>query len=135
MTFTASGSTTRRAFPGLNEDEQVRHKGDLIYPNLFLSAACDHVAVFLLYAKGPGITTIDCHFLFEPQEIDSPAFDPSDAVDFWHLVNRQDWAICERVQQGIGARVHESGMFSPMEDWNLDIRRYVTDRIGKFLQP
>jgi Rieske 2Fe-2S family protein len=58
------------------------------------------------------------------------AFDPSDAVDFWRLVNRQDWAICERVQQGMGARVHERGVYAPMEDWNLDIRRYVHDRIG-----
>jgi Rieske 2Fe-2S family protein len=59
-----------------------------------------------------------------------PGFDPSDAVDFWHKVNCQDWAICERVQQGMNSRVHRAGIFSPMEDWNLDIRRYVTDRIG-----
>lgn len=131
VTFTASGTTERRMFPGLNEDERVRHKGDLLYPNLFISASSDHVAVFLLHPKGPGRTLVDCHFLFEQHEMDQQSFDPSDAVDFWHLVNRQDWAICERVQQGMGARVHDQGIFSPMEDWNLDIRRYVTDRIGK----
>ncbi len=38
-TFTRSGTTTRTAFPGLNDDERVRHKGELIYPNLFLSLA------------------------------------------------------------------------------------------------
>jgi Rieske 2Fe-2S family protein len=130
VTFTASGTTSRRMFPGLNEDEQVRHKGDLIYPNLFISASSDHVAVFILQAQRAGQTTIDCHFLFETFEMDKPDFDPSDAVDFWHLVNRQDWTICERVQQGMGARVHHQGFFSPMEDWNLDIRRYVSDRIG-----
>jgi Rieske 2Fe-2S family protein len=131
VTFTASGNTTRRMFPGLNADEQVRHKGDLIYPNLFISAASDHIAVFLLQAQSAGHTSIDCHFLFETHELEKPDFDPVDAVDFWHLVNRQDWTICERVQIGIGARVHESGIFSPMEDWNLDIRRYVSDRIGE----
>jgi hypothetical protein len=26
--------------------------------------------------------------------------------------------------------VHSHGYFAPMEDWSLDIRRYVTDRIG-----
>jgi len=133
VTFTASGTTERRMFPGLNGDEQVRHKGDLIYPNVFLSAASDHVAVFLLHAKGPERTVIDCDFLFEAHEMVKPDFDPSDAVDFWHIVNRQDWAICERVQQGMNARVHDCGIFSPMEDWNLDIRRYVTDRIGGFI--
>lgn len=132
-TFTATGTTTRRSFPGLNDDEQTRHKGDLIYPNVFLSLARDHVAVFFLQAKGPAYTTIDCHFLFEPHEINKAEFDPSDAVDFWHLVNRQDWSICERVQQGMNSRVHKHGIFSPMENWNLDIRRYVSDRIGKYV--
>lgn len=133
VTFTASGHTERRMFPGLSADEQVRHKGDLIYPNLFVSASSDHVAVFLLHARGANQTTIDCHFLFEPYEMDKPDFDPSDAVDFWHKVNCQDWAVCERVQQGIDSRVHQAGIFSPMEDWNLDIRRYVTDRIAPHL--
>lgn len=134
VTFTASGTTSRRTFPGLNGDEQVRHKGDLIYPNLFLSLSGDHVAVFLLQATDSGHTTVECHFLFEPFEMEKADFDPSDAVDFWHTVNQQDWAICERVQQGMASRVHEAGIFSPMEDWNLDIRRYVSDRIGRFVK-
>jgi Rieske 2Fe-2S family protein len=133
VTFTESGTTTRRMFPGLSDDEQVRHKGDLLYPNLFISAASDHVVAFILQAKRVGHTTIDCHFLFETHEQIKTDFDPSDAVDFWHRINRQDWTICERVQQGINARVHHSGVFSPMEDWNLDIRRYVSDRIGEYV--
>jgi Rieske 2Fe-2S family protein len=51
-------------------------------------------------------------------------------VDFWDVVNRQDWVICERVQEGISSRVHERGYYAPMEDFNLDIRRYVLERIG-----
>jgi Rieske 2Fe-2S family protein len=132
-TFTRSGTTSRRPFPGLNEDEQVRHKGELAYPNLFLSVACDHVAAFILEPRSAERTDITCHFLFEPHEIGRPGFDPSDAVDFWDLVNRQDWTVCEAVQEGISARVHAHGHFAPMEDWNLDIRRYVADRIGPHL--
>jgi Rieske 2Fe-2S family protein len=129
-TFTSSGTTRRRSFPGLNADEQVRHKGELLYPNLFLSLACDHVAVFILRPRSPTRTDIVCHFLFEPFELAKADFDPGDAVEFWDLVNRQDWSICESVQQGISARVHERGYYAPMEDFNLDIRRYVLDRIG-----
>jgi phenylpropionate dioxygenase-like ring-hydroxylating dioxygenase large terminal subunit len=132
-TFTASGTSRRRSFPGLNEDERLRHKGELLYPNLFVSAAREHVAAFILWPNGPRHTRIDCHFLFEPHEIAQPDFDPADAVDFWHLVNRQDWNICELVQAGIAARPHKVGVFSPMEDWNLDIRRYVSERIGRFV--
>jgi Rieske 2Fe-2S family protein len=133
-TFTMSGTSTRRSFPGLNEDEQLRHKGELIYPNVFLSVAREHVAAFILQPTGPKHTRIDCLFLFEPHEMAQPGFDPADAVDFWHLVNRQDWHICELVQAGISARVHKVGVFSPMEDWNLDIRRYVSERIGAFVR-
>ena len=67
------------------------------------------------------------------KQLTKPGFDPSDAVDFWDLVNRQDWAICAGVQNGIRSRVHIQGFYAPMEDWNLDIRRYVTDRIGAFV--
>jgi glycine betaine catabolism A len=132
-TFTATGRTRRRAFPGLDADEQVRHKGELVYPNLFISLACDHAAAFILQPRGAERTDITCHFLFEPYELAKSDFDPSDAVDFWDLINRQDWTVCETVQAGIRARVHEFGYYSPMEDWNLDIRRYVTARIGSFV--
>ena len=129
-TFTSSGTTHRRPFPTLSDEERVRHKGELVYPNLFLSLACEHVAAFILQPHGPDRTSIDCHFLFEPYEIEQPGFDPLDTVEFWDLVNRQDWAICEAVQQGISARVHERGYYAPMEDYTLDIRRYVLERIG-----
>ena len=101
-----------------------------MYPNLFVSLAREHVAAFVLKPEGPGRTIVDCHFLFEPHEIAQLGFDPSDAIDFWHLVNRQDWVVCARVQQGMSARVHRQGVYAPMEDANLDIRRYVRDRIG-----
>ena len=129
-TFTRSGITSRRAFPRLDADERVRHKGELVYPNLFLSVACDHVAAFILKPRSAERTDITCHFLFEKHEVDNPSCDPADAVEFWDLVNRQDWTVCETVQEGIQARVHAHGYYAPMEDWNLDIRRYVTDRIA-----
>jgi glycine betaine catabolism A len=129
-TFTTTGTTRRRPFPQLDEDERTRHKGELVYPNLFLSLACDHAAVFILQPRSATRTDIECHFLFEPFELAQPDFDPTDTTAFWDLVNRQDWAICEAVQQGISARVHERGYYAPMEDFNLDIRRYVLERIG-----
>ncbi len=129
-TFTVSGETTRRSFPGLNEDEQVRHKGELVLPNLFLSLSRDHVTAYILLPTAANHCEIRCLFLFEAQEIDSPAFSPEDAVTFWDLINRQDWTICESVQRGMNSRVFEHGALSPMEDWSLDIRRYVLERTG-----
>lgn len=57
-TFTASGTTNRRPFPGLSPEEQERHKGQLVYPNLMLSLSADHVAAFTLWPHGPASTTV-----------------------------------------------------------------------------
>ena len=133
VTYTRSGTTDRAPFPGLNEDEKVRHKGELLYPNFFLSLSCDHATAFLLAPKGPGRTEITCHFLFARQELARENFNPSDAVDFWDLVNRQDWLICERVQRGMGSRPYHTGFYAPMEDLSLDIRTYVLEKLGPHL--
>lgn len=128
-TYTASGTTSRDVFPGLTAEEQVRHKGELIYPNLMFSLSSDHAAAFILWPLAVDRTRVECRFLFHKAEMVKPGFDASDAVDFWDLVNRQDWAVCERVQRGIAARVHEHGYYSPLEDYSLDIRRYIADRM------
>ena len=70
--------------------------------NLFLSLSPEHVTAFRLVPEAPDRTRIVCDFLFDPVEMERPGFDPSDAVDFWDLINRQDWAICEEVQRGLG---------------------------------
>jgi Rieske 2Fe-2S family protein len=129
-TFTHNGTSSRRAFPELSQDERERHKGEVIYPNLFVSLARDHVAAFILQPRGPERTDIVCHFLFEPCEIGKPDFNPADAVEFWDITNRQDWSVCESVQCGMRSRVHEYGYYAPMEDYSLDIRRYVKQRLG-----
>ncbi len=128
-TFTFSGTTNRKPFAGLNQDELTRHKGELIYPNFMLSLSAEHAAAFSLWPAGPSRTTVICDFLFHPDEIQRPGFDPMDAVDFWDITNRQDWVICESVQRGMGSRVFQHGYYAPMENLSLDIRRYINDRL------
>lgn len=127
-TFTSTGTTNRQPFPGLTDEEKVRHKGQLIYPNLMLSVAADHVVAFTLFPQGPDATVIVCDFLFHVDEIGREGFDPDDAVSFWDVVNRQDWGICEQVQRGMSSRRFETGFYAPMEDYSMDIRRYI-DRL------
>jgi len=127
-TFTANGTSKRAPFATLNDDEKVRHKGELIYPNFMLSLAADHVAAFSLWPHGPASTTVVCDFLFHPDEIVKRDFDAGDVVEFWDLVNRQDWNICESVQAGMRSRAFTHGYYAPMEDASLDIRRYLASR-------
>jgi len=129
-TFTASGTSDRAPFPGLDEHERVRHKGELVYPNLMLSLSADHVAAFTVQPLSASRTRIDCDLLFAPDEVTREGFDPSDAAGFWDLVNRQDWAICASVQRGMSSRGYTTGWFAPMEEPSLDIRRWLLPRLG-----
>jgi len=128
-TFTRSGTTTRPPFPGLDADELIRHKGELAYPNLLLSLARDHVAAFTLLPTGPDRTEIVFDLLFHPEAVADDAFDPADAWDLWDVTNRQDWAICESVQRGMGSRGFVAAWFAPMEDPSLDIRHWYEPRM------
>ncbi len=124
-TFTRSGTSNRAPFPGLTQDEIARHKGQLIYPNLMLSLSADHIAAFTLWPHSAGSTSVVCDFLFHRDEITQETFDPSDAVEFWDMVNRQDWTVCESVQRGMQSRFFTTGFYAPMEDYSMDIRRYL----------
>jgi Rieske 2Fe-2S family protein len=90
-----------------------------------LSVSADHVTAFTLFPRGPASTTIVCDFLFHIDEIAKPDFDASDAVEFWDVVNRQDWKVCEGVQKGMTSRRFDTGFYAPMEDYSMDIRRYL----------
>jgi Rieske 2Fe-2S family protein len=129
-TFTMDGTSSRSPFAGLNEDELTRHKGELIYPNFMCSLSAEHAAAFTLWPHHEGQTTVICDFLFHPDEMAKPGFDPMDAVEFWDITNRQDWVICESVQRGMASRVFTRGYYAPMESLSLDIRRYIRERLG-----
>ena len=130
-TFTLSGTTDRAPFPDLDDAERVRHKGELVYPNLLLSLSAEHVAAFVLRPTAVDHTEITCDLLFARDEAAKPGFDPSDAGDLWDLVNRQDWAICESVQRGMTSRYYTQGWFAPMEDGSLHIRRWLLPRLER----
>ena len=50
-----------------------------------------------------------------PRRSPVPDFDPTDAVDFWDLTNRQDWHVCELQQRGTRSRSWVSGRYSTIE--------------------
>jgi Rieske 2Fe-2S family protein len=129
-TFTTSGTSDRQRFPDLDDDERERHKGELVYPNLLLSLSADHVAAFRLEPLAVDRTRVTCELLFSPDEVARHSFDPSDAADFWDVVNRQDWAICASVQRGMSSRAYTQGWYAPMEDASLDIRRWLLPRLA-----
>ena len=128
-TFT-SGGRPAGPFTGLTETERTRHFGELAYPNLMLSMAADHVAAFTLW---PRARPHDDR-LRRPRrlvEMPSPDDDPMDAVDFWDVVNGQDWTICEATQRGHDEPRLHARPLRAMEDLSADMRRYVGERMGR----
>ena len=75
-TFTLSGTTDRTPFPDLNDAERVRHKGELVYPNLLLSLSAEHVAALVLRPTAVDLTEITCDLLFAPDEAARPGIRP-----------------------------------------------------------
>ena len=128
-TFTFSGTTDREPFPVLNQSEKDNHFGQALFPNLMMSLSMDHVAAFIIQPLSPSKTIIDCRILFHPNEVVKSGFNPDDASEFWNLVNKQDWNICERVQKGMQSKTFKYGYYAPMEDESLDIRKYIQDRL------
>ena len=87
----------------------------LIFPNTLVSLHPDYVMLHTLWPKAPGRTEVVCEWFFEPETIAAPGFDPSDAVDFWDQVNREDWHVCTLTQRGMQSRAFVPGRYTTQE--------------------
>jgi len=86
-----------------------------LFPNMLLSLHPDYVMVHQLQPQSPERTLIKCEWLFNPKAFEQSDFNPDDAVEFWDMVNRQDWHVCELSQQGISSRAYQPGPYSARE--------------------
>jgi phenylpropionate dioxygenase-like ring-hydroxylating dioxygenase large terminal subunit len=87
-----------------------------IFPNLLVSLHPDYVMVHRLMPLAAGRTRIECTWAFAPESLARPGFDPSYAVEFWDITNRQDWQACESVQRGLTSPHAVPGPLSAQED-------------------
>ncbi len=94
-----------------------------VFPNVLISAHPDYVMVHRLLPLAVDRTRIECSWAFAPEATQRPGFDPSYAMDFWDLTNRQDWSACESVQRGLSSPHAVPGPLNPAED---AVYQYVT---------
>jgi glycine betaine catabolism A len=135
-TMTLSGTSDRRPIPGVGEDDLRRVYYFTVLPGLWISAHPDYVMTHTVWPLAPDRTRIVCEWLFHPTQIQAPGFDAADAVEFWDLVNGQDWAACERVQRGLAAKGFRGGRYSDMEGTihrlaGMFATAYLTGRIPR----
>jgi Rieske 2Fe-2S family protein len=115
-TMSMDGKSRGIPLPGL-EGSLLRevHYYSLV-PNLLLSYHPDYVMTHRMEPRGPERTFIECQWLFPPEALERPGFDPGYAVEFWDTTNRQDWRAIESVQRGIASRGYFPGTLTPDED-------------------
>jgi Rieske 2Fe-2S family protein len=87
-----------------------------MFPNAFVDVTGTCVIVSYLYPKGPSHTTMVMEYMFAPDTIADPAFDPTSILEFNEMVAAQDNMVCERVQQGVSSRLFAGGVLSPKDD-------------------
>jgi Rieske 2Fe-2S family protein len=73
-----------------------------------------------------------CEWLFAPENINQPNFDPSDVVEFWDRTNRQDWHACEISQLGVRSRAYTPGPYYHWHEQLLaEFDRQVLKALGR----
>ena len=100
-----------------------------ILPNMLLNLHPDYVVVYRFDPRGVDRTDIECEWLFHESEVKKPGFDPSDAIDFWDITNRQDWELSDAAQAGIRSRGYRPGPYSNREELLAAFDRWVLGRV------
>ncbi len=127
--FTASGTTALPELPGLSEVDRNSYYGYSILPNVLMNLLATGVMSYTLYPRAADHTSVVSEYLYRPEVIAAEGFDCSDMVKFLDQVSIEDWAVCEKVQQGIQSRGYERGIY-PQEDSILRdfAERYLAER-------
>ena len=127
-TMSLDGTSGGTVIARLDEVERRSVMYLAVLPNLLVSLHPDYVMTHTLGPVTPGRTRVRCSWAFPPRAAEREGFDPSYAVDFWDLTNRQDFAACESVQRGMSTPGFRPGPLAPREDGVYDFVRFMARR-------
>ncbi|HKW44637.1 MAG TPA: aromatic ring-hydroxylating dioxygenase subunit alpha [Candidatus Eremiobacteraceae bacterium] len=113
--MTLTGHTVRPPVGNVSGDNVERVYYYTIFPSMLLSLHPDYVMAHYLTPLSFDRTLVSCEWLFDPDTMTKPGFDPSDAIEFWDMTNRQDWHVCELSQAGISSRAYAPGPYGNQE--------------------
>jgi Rieske 2Fe-2S family protein len=103
-----------------------------IFPNMLLTPHPDFVMYHHITPSGPDKIINDCYWLFRPEVIADKKAQKGiqSAVEFWDLTNKQDWTVCEQMQQGTKSQRFTRGYYSGREDILHQIDQEVLKALG-----
>jgi glycine betaine catabolism A len=129
-TMSLDGRSGGTVMARLSEEEQRTVMYVAVLPNLLISLHPDYVMTHLLTPVAPDRTRVQCSWAFPGDTAAAEGFDPSYAVDFWDITNKQDWGACESVQRGIRTPGYVPGPLAPEED---GVYQFVTMLANRYL--
>jgi Rieske 2Fe-2S family protein len=121
-TMTLSGHSNHPVIPGLSKEDHRTVHYYTVYPNFLISPHPDYLLTHTIWPLAPDRSRITCEWFFTREAINKPGFDPSDAVEFWDVTNKQDWGLCVRAQQGAESKGYRPGKYHSHESavWAFD---------------
>lgn len=112
-TMSLDGKAIAAPIPTLSSDQQRQVGYYTLFPTMFISPHPDYVMVHYLSRMATDQTRVSCELYFDPDLVIEES-DIERAAGFWDQTNRQDWHVCELVQQGMAADL-PPGPYSPLE--------------------
>jgi Rieske 2Fe-2S family protein len=103
--------------------------GLAIFPNMLLDVTGTCIIATAMYPRSASHTTVVSEYLFDPETIAAPDFDPSEVVDFNELVGAQDYVVCEMVQRGVRSSRFTNGVLTSKDALITAVNdRYLAER-------
>lgn len=117
--------------PGMSGSEASSYFGAMVFPNMFLDVSGREVLATAIFPTGPTSCTMVTEYLFHPDALADPDFDPTPVVEFNELVTTQDNTVCEGAQRGVQSRAFDHGVFPAKDAWVFEFdERYRRERDG-----
>ncbi len=129
--MTMSGGRCAPLLAGVTGDDTSLVYYYTIFPNMLLSLHPDYVLVHRVEREAPNRSKIICEWLFHPHATGKPDFDPSDAIEFWNMTNKQDWEVSELSQKGVSSRAYQPGPYAELESMIAEWDRYYLSALGE----
>ena len=129
--MTMSGRACAAPLAGLSDTDLELIYYYTVFPSMFLSLHPDYVLIHRAEPRRHDRTRVFCDWYFHPTAIAEPGFDPSDAIEFWDVTNRQDWELCTISQQGIGSRAYRPGPYAALESQLAAFDREYLAALGR----
>jgi Rieske 2Fe-2S family protein len=132
QTWSADGKLVAPPLPGLSQEEIARgHTFVTSWPSVYVVGHADYVRIVRLTPRSATETELQAQWLFAPDTLANPDFDPAAVAAFAETVMMQDAAVAEINQRGQSAVPHQAGVLLPEEYEVFAFQQWVRKQLSE----